>query len=148
MRSPTTPSHELGANLDRDLKTIYTSHAALHNTAVKSPIVGAQFSLDSGNVIVTGTKLNCGTSLTSINQIVGALSTGATPNACTLSIGPSPNNPAQFDVYVFEPTAAGDTTPILSTTPRLVRWIATGTSPTNSTFEQTSFNYQNAGEVK
>lgn len=122
----------LRSNLDRDLKTIYQSHGTLNGTAVKAPAFGAGFAIDSGNVIVTGSKLNCGTSLSSINQIVATCSTGATPNAYTLSIGPSPNNGSQFDVYVFMPTNATTTTPILATSAVLVRWIATGKAATTT----------------
>ena len=126
-------AHEdLATAVDAHLPRLFDMHASLNATAIKSPRFGAGFSLDSGNVIVTGSKLNNHTSLTKITQIVASVSTSGVPNAYTLSVDISPNNQATFDLYVFQPTAAGVTTPIAATAAVLVRWIATGTADTTT----------------
>jgi len=122
----------LKVELDRYIGRIYDGHASLNSTAVKAPAFGAGFATNSGNEIVTGSKLGVPTGLSTVNHVATSVSTGSTPNAYTTSAGPSATVAGAIDIFVFQPTAAGDTTPIAATAAVLIHWIATGQAETTT----------------
>lgn len=78
-----------------------------------------------GSQSVTGSLKGVVTGLKSVAQVVVSIDNGSTAlnewATATLSA-----TSGAIDIYVWKPTAAGDTTPIASTTARTVRWFAQG----------------------
>jgi len=147
----TTPGRTLGANLDRDMKTIYSSHSALSNTAVKAPAFGAGFAMASGVAsVVNGQKLGIPTGLASVDHVTASLNSGnGVPLNQWITSQPSLTVPGAIDIFIFKPTSNVDNTPIAATGTLVTHWIATGQASTTTVkFTQTSFNYQETGEVK
>lgn len=121
------PPEQLGVELDRALPRLYDAHASLDGVAIKAPAFGSGFCVDSGSTTVTGSKLAIQTRLTTVEQVVASIDNGATATNTTVTATVTPANKSQIDLYTWMPTAAGDTTPIASTTPVVVRWWASGT---------------------
>ena len=133
-RTPTfehLPPEKLGLEIDRHLPRLFDAHALLNATAVKAPRFGSNFASTSGNEIITGTKTVV-TGLSSIDHVTASVSTSGVPNAYTLSCDLNKTTPGSVDISIFQPTAAGNTTPILATAAVLVHWIATGQAETTT----------------
>lgn len=80
----------------------------------------------AGSQAVTGSQKQIVSGLTSVLYLVASLQSAAALNewvTCEVLTVPAGN----FNLYVWKPTAAGDTTPIASTTGRVVHWFAWGT---------------------
>lgn len=152
--SPTTPApkptRNIGTNLDRDLKTIYSSHSTLSSTAVKAPAFGAGFSLDAGTAFVRAGAGTFATRLSTVDHVVVTLDAGhGVPLNLWAVAEPSQNALGSIDIVIWQPTSNVDNTPVLAPGNYSVHWIATGQAETTaSKFNQTSFNYQDTGEVK
>lgn len=124
------PEH-IGANLDRDLKVAFTQMQTSDNTAIKAPTFGGSFSLDANNTTVTGAT-TVATKLTSISGVVATVNAGqGTPSNVWVTAEPSTQAGA-IDINCWVPTAAGNTTPILSTNALKIFWIAWGSAATTS----------------
>lgn len=124
------PEH-VQANLDRDLKTIYSATATIDATAVKAPMFGASFSLDANATTVTG-AYTVATRLTTVQGVVATVNAGqGTPSNAWVTAEPSTQAGA-IDINVWVPTGTADTTPILSTNALKIFWIAWGTAATTS----------------
>lgn len=110
--------------LDRGFSIIYDSHAKLIQQAVTGP-GGTGFMATSGEVTVTGSKLRIVTGLTKVLHVVASIAGAAATNQW-VTAQVTPANKSQIDVFVWKPTAAGDNTPIASTTATVVKWFCTG----------------------
>ncbi len=120
-------SDQLRIELDRSLPRLYDAHASLDGVAIKAPAFGAGFCVDTGSATVTGSKLAIQTRLTTVQQVVASIDNGATATNTTVTARVTPANASQIDLFCWMPTAAGNTTPIASTTSVVVRWWASGT---------------------
>jgi hypothetical protein len=125
---------EMKSNLDRDLKTIYSSHSRLDNTVVKSTTFGGQFSLASGVVAVAnGAKTAFATGLDNITAVVVSLDGGqGVALNLWVTANPAKGTPGGIDIFVWKPTAAGNNTPTQATGTFNVHWIACGSSQTTT----------------
>jgi hypothetical protein len=79
----------------------------------------------TGQATVTGSSLSVSTGLASVSQVTASIDQGATAHNFWVSATPS-QQPGCIDLYVWQPTAAGNNTPIACTTAVTVRWIARG----------------------
>jgi hypothetical protein len=113
--------------IERFLQFIYQSHNALNGVTIQAPTTNQGFSVQSGTTQVTGSKTGVVTGLSSVLRVTASLDTGATATNFTVSARPSTTVRGAVDLYVWKPTAAGDTTPIAATTVTTVHWWATGT---------------------
>lgn len=120
-------SPQLRIELDRALPRLYDSHASLDGTAIKAPAFGGGFVVDTGSVTITGSKTGIQTRLTTVEQVVVSIDNGAVASNSWVTATIHPDNKSRIDLFVWVPTAAGDTTPIASTIPTLVRWWCSGT---------------------
>jgi hypothetical protein len=120
-------SQQLRIELDRALPRLYDAHASLDGTAIKAPAFGTGFVVDTGSATVTGSKLNIQTRLTTVEQVVASIDAGTVATNSTVTATIMPTDRSRIALYVWMPTAAGDTTPIASTTPTVIRWWASGT---------------------
>ena len=126
------PARELADAVDAHLPRLFDMHSSLNATAIKGPRYAAGFATNAGNEIITGSKFNIPTGLSKVNFVVASVSTGLTPNAYTLSAQPSAQVPGSINILVFQPTAAGNTTPTAATAAVLVHWVATGEAETTT----------------
>lgn len=115
MKMQTQPA-QVSRDLDASIQRAFQNDSTL-----ESMIASTQF----GQTKVTGKSLAIPTGLTTVRQAVGTIDNGSTAHnfwvTCTLS-----QTPGCIDIYIFQPTAAGNTTPIPATTAVTVRWAATG----------------------
>lgn len=123
---------KVGADLDRDLKMIFTSHGTLNGTAVKAPTFGGTFAVQSGSLSVTGSKTGIPTGLSTVQQAVASIDNGATAHNFWVSCNPSTATTGAIDVYVWMPTNSTTNTPIAATSAVTVRWWATGSATTTT----------------
>ena len=121
---------QLRIELDRALPRLYDAHASLDGTAIKAPAFGGGFVVDTGSVTITGSKLAIQTRLTTVEQVVASVDNGAVASNSWVTATITPDNKSQINLYVWVPTAAGNTTPIASAAPTVVRWWASGTQET------------------
>lgn len=119
-------SPQLRIELDRALPRLYDSHASLDSTAIKAPAFGSGFVVDTGHATVTGSLTNIQTRLTIVEQVVASIDNGAVASNSWVTATIVPDNKSRISLYVWKPTAVGDTTPIASTTATLVRWWCSG----------------------
>jgi len=110
--------------LDLALKTAFDNTYGLELQAILG--VAAGQGLASSSTKVTGSKNGIATGLDTVVNVVASIDNGVSALNEWVSARPSPNTKGAIDLFVWKPTAAGDTTPIASTTERTVRWIATG----------------------
>lgn len=126
-------THEqLGIELDRSLPRLYDSHSALDGIAIKAPALNGSFSVMSGVTTVTGSKLSIPTGLATIAVVTASQNSGKTATNFTVSANPSASIQGAIDIYVWQPTAAGNTTPTACTTAVPIHWWVTGTSTTST----------------
>lgn len=102
--------------LDTAIKVAHQNDAVL-----QSMIASTQF----GSTIVTGKSLMIPTGLVRVRRATGSISQGATAHNFWVSVNIS-QTPGAIDIYVWQPTAAGDNTPIACTTAVTVQWSVTG----------------------
>lgn len=114
---------------NQGLQQMATAHQTLDGTAIKSPALGGGFVVRSGSASVTGSQLGIATGLSRVDHLCGlAIDNGATATNFWVTGRVTPTNFAQIDIFCWQPTAAGNTTPIACTTPVVVKWWVTGTS--------------------
>ena len=121
------PQH-VAQNTNKNMQRIFTAHQTLDGTAIKAPTLGGGFAVNSGSLTVTGSKTGIASGLTAVTQVVASIDNGATATNFWVTARVTPTNAAQVDVFVWQPTAAGNNTPIAATTPVTVRWWCSGTS--------------------
>lgn len=114
--------------VNRNTTRIFTAHQTLDGTAIKAPALGSGFAVQSGSLKVTGSQLGIKTGLTAVQQVVAGIDNGATATNFWVTSRVTPANKTTIDVFVWQPTAAGNNTPIAATTPVVIRWWVTGTS--------------------
>lgn len=95
---------------------------AYDNTATLQAMMACR---QSGSALVTGSIKNIPTGLSQVAQVQGSIDNGATAHNFWVSVVKG-STPGAVDIYVWQPTAAGNNTPIACTTPVTVRWIADG----------------------
>ena len=112
-------------NVERDnaLKLAFDSVYSLENIAVLGVETG--ITIASGTSKVTGSEKEIATGLSEVVRVVACLEIATAVNEW-VTAEPSPTLVGGVDLYAWKPTAAGDTTPIASTTERDVAWIAWG----------------------
>lgn len=108
---------EASRSLDTAIQQAYASSAQLESMLACRQV---------GQVIVTGSSKSIATGLATVKQVTASIDSGATAHNFTISATPS-QQPGCIDIYIFQPTAAGNNTPIPCTTAVTVRWMATGT---------------------
>ncbi len=122
-------THEqLGKELDSHLPRLYDAHNALNGIAIKGPILNGGFSVMGDVTTVTGSKLGIVTGLANVLSVTASVNNGATASAYTVSARPSQTVRGAIDLFLWQPTSAGVTTPIAATAAVPVHWFATGTS--------------------
>lgn len=110
--------------LDIAIKTAYDQIYTVGDQSIAG--VQNNQGLASGVTTVTGSQNGIATGLATVTNIVASIDSEGVALNEWVNPRPTPNAPGLIDLYVWKPTAAGDNTPIASTTPRLVRWIAIG----------------------
>ena len=118
------PSSYPDPQLNLDMKTAYDQLSSLSDSAVFA--LESNQALASGSTTVTGTQNRIDTGLGSVANVTVSLDTGGSPVNEWPTATPTPNANGLINIAVYKPTAAGNNTPIASTTPRLVRWFAFG----------------------
>jgi len=121
------PGPTADAEADLGMKTAHDRVDTLEQTRPSVPDLLNGSKMSSGAIQVTGTMKGVATGLSTLSNVIVSVDSGATPHNLTVSATPSTTQPGTFDVAVFKPTAAGNTTPILNTVPATVRWHAWGT---------------------
>ena len=124
---PEDPKHVKQVT-DKNMQRIYTAHQTLDGTAIKAPTLGGGFAVNSGSLTVTGSATGISSGLSQVTQVVASIDNGSTPTNFWATSRINPTDSSTFDVFVWKPTAAGNTTPIAATTPVVIRWWVTGTS--------------------
>jgi hypothetical protein len=120
-------NENLGLELDRSLPRLYDAHSALSGQAIKAPAINGGFSVQSGTVTVTGSKLGIVTGLTTVNQVVASINSNVATNI-TVTAQPSVTVKGGIDIYCWMPTSSSVTTPIAATSPVLIHWWSSGVS--------------------
>lgn len=111
-RNPTQASRALDIAIQR----AYQNDSQLENM-----IAATQF----GQAVVTGSSKSIPTGLNSVSQVTVSIDQGATAHNFWVS-GVISQQPGCIDIYVWQPTAAGNNTPIACTTAVTVRWSVRG----------------------
>jgi len=111
-RNPMQASRELDSAIQR----AYTNDSQLENMIAATQV---------GQVTVTGSALSVSTGLASVSQVTASIDNGSTAHNFWVGASPS-QQPGCVDLFVWQPTAAGNNTPIACTTAVVVRWIARG----------------------
>jgi len=112
--------------LERFLQFIYQSHNALNGVTIQAPATNQGFSVQSGTTTLTGSKLGIPTGLATVTRVTASQDAGATATNFIVSARVSKSVQGAIDIYIWQPTAVGDTTPIAATTACTVHWWATG----------------------
>lgn len=118
----------LRKELDNAVPRIYDAHNALRGAAIQAPALNQGFNVQSGTTTVTGSKLGIATGLATVVRVTASQDSGATATNFTVSASPSKGTRGAIDIYVWQPTAAGNTTPIAATSAVTVHWWATGST--------------------
>lgn len=111
-KNPTQASRTLDFTLQR---------AFNNDSQLENMIAATQF----GQVVVTGSSKSISTGLASVSQVTVSIDFGLVAHNFTVS-GAISQQPGCIDVAVWQPTAAGNNTPIPCTQPVTVRWSARG----------------------
>jgi len=111
---------------DRGFTRIYQAHNQLQNTAILGPTSGAGFKVMSGHETVTGSDTGLATGLATVAQVIASIDNGATATNFWVTARVNPVNHSLIDLFVWQPTAAGNNTPVACTTAVVVRWWVTG----------------------
>lgn len=122
----------LNTQLDRDIPLIFSSHATLQATAIQAPLNGNGFAVNFGASTVTGSLTAIVSGLTKVEHVVASIDNGATATNYTVTARVHPSDLSKIDLYVWMPTASGDTTPIAATGPVVVRWWVSGEAETTT----------------
>lgn len=115
------------AEIDLAVKTAFDSTYGLEHTSTQTPGSLNGSSVASGALSVKGSVKAVATGLSTLFNVIVSFDTGLTPHNFTVSATPSSSIAGAFDIAVFKPTSNVDNTPILATTPVVVRWHAWGT---------------------
>lgn len=115
--------HRLRTNPDQLSRALDQAIRQAHNgLAMLNSMIACR---QSGSAKVTGSVKNIPTGLSSVRQVQASIDNGATAHNFWVSAVIS-QTPGAVDLYVWQPTAANNTTPIAATTAVTVRWIADG----------------------
>jgi hypothetical protein len=112
-RNPTQASRALDFNIQQAYK---------NDSQLENMIACTQF----GQTVVTGSQLSIPTGLLTVTAVTATIDNGATAHNFWVSAVIS-QQPGCIDIYVWKPTAAGNTTPIACTSAVTVRWSVRGT---------------------
>lgn len=116
-------------DIDLAMKTIFDSTYGLKATAVTavSALQGSKMSSGAITVPAGGSMKAIASGLGTLSNIIASIDNGSTPTNMTVSATPNTVTPGTFDLFVFQPTSSSVNTPVLATTPVLIRWHAWGT---------------------
>lgn len=115
------------AQLDVALKAIFDHSYGLEQQATLTPPSLNGLSVSTGSVVVKGSVKAVASGLKSLSNVIVSIDNGSLATNLTVTATKSAHTPGAFDIYVWKPTAANDTTPIAATVPVTVRWHAWGT---------------------
>lgn len=104
-------------SLDRAIQQAYQNDSQLENMAACT-----QF----GKTVVTGSQKGIPTGLSTVSQVTVSVDNGATAHNFWVS-GVISQQPGCIDIYCWQPTAAGNNTPIATTGALTIRWSVRGT---------------------
>lgn len=110
-------------DLDLGLRVIFDTLANLGDKGLSSPTSG--FQVVTGTTTVTGSVLGIVTGLSSVARVIASIESGDAINEW-VTARETPDTDGSIDLFSWKPTASGDNTPIPSTTPREIAWIAFG----------------------
>jgi len=80
----------------------------------------------TGQTTVTGSQIGIVTGLTIVGTVTASISNGNTATNLWPTASVNAADRSKIDLYVWQPTAAGNNTPIAGTTPILLHWWVTG----------------------
>jgi hypothetical protein len=120
------PHELLSQETDKAVSRIYEMHGYLDGVAIKAPVAG--FAVLSGQATITGSKTGIASGLASVQTVVVSIDNGSIATNFTVTGRVAPTDHSKIDVFVWQPTAAGNTTPIACTSPVSVHWWVTGVS--------------------
>lgn len=116
-------AEQQGRELDLAFRVAFDGLTQNESNALQNPS-GQNLRVTWGNSSVTGSLTRISTGLATVLQVTASLDSDVAINeSVTVTLG----DEGEMSLFVWKPTAAGDTTPIASTTQRTVRWIAVGT---------------------
>ena len=115
-------------NLDLAIKTAFDNTSNLESTSPQSPVALHGSQISSGALSVTGLLKAVATGLGTVSNVVAGIDNGSAATNMWVTATPNTVTPGTFDIYVWKPTASGDTTPTKATSPVTVRWLAWGTA--------------------
>lgn len=121
-------SQRLREELDKWLPRIFGAHGALNSTAIQAAQSGTGFQVVHGSTSVLGSKVGFASGLAQVTNVQASIDNGAVATNFTVSARPSISVLGGIDIYVYQPTAVANTTPIAATTAVTVRWWAQGTT--------------------
>lgn len=113
--------------LDLAIKTAYTSLAGLEHKTPQTIDALDGSSVSHGALAVLGSAKAVATGLRTLSNIVVSIDNGATPTNIIVTATPSTTVAGAFDVFCWQPTAAGNTAPTVATASVNIRWHAWGT---------------------
>jgi len=119
-------AERLTAELDKHAKTISTAHGNLVQTAIQAPVPGTAFQVINGVQAVKGSKLGLATGLSKVVTVTASIDNGATASNFTVTARITPADTTKIDLFVWQPTAAGNTTPVACTATVNIHWWAVG----------------------
>lgn len=120
------PDHVLRNEADRGFTRIFQAHNQLQNTAILGPANGAGFKVVAGHQTVTGSKTKLASGLSIVDQVIASIDNGATATNFWVTARINPMDHSLIDLFVWQPTAAGNNTPVACTTAVTIRWWVTG----------------------
>ncbi len=109
--------------LDLAMRLAYDSIYSAQDVSVENTSGGFQVQL--GHTDVLGSKVGVATGLATVVEVVASIRINTAINEWVVA-QPSQTIGA-IDIFVWRPTAAGDTTPIASITTRTIAWHVKGT---------------------
>ena len=112
--------------VDRVAKTLASAHGRLVQTAIQAPTQGTAFQVVGGQLAVLASKSGITTGLSKVTSVTASVDNGAAASAYTVTARISPVDSTKIDLFVWQPTGAGVTTPIVATATVNVHWWAVG----------------------
>ncbi len=111
---------KLRDDTDEGFQRLYTAHYSL-----AAAVVMGGYTQKLGSVTVTGTK-SIATGLTTVTNVHAMINSNGAALNQWVTARPSTTIQGGIDIFVWAPTANNDVTPVASTTPWEVQWVAQG----------------------
>lgn len=118
------PNFPENQELSNSFKVAFDTIYGVQQQSVRGATGG--MAVASGITTVTGAGNGIATGLSGVSNVVAGIGGNSAINEWVTARA-TPNARGKIDLFVWKPTAAGDNTPVASTTARQVSWIAFGT---------------------